>query len=172
MACGPRVVVQREPETQRKRFWKKRKELPEQPEPSLFCQHVWTALDFVPFVTPPSGEEPGIQETCDEERKNPLQMIASLFKRRSKSAATSSSELRVAFSEDFHPTKSQEKLIHKCAQQFREYMDDPHHLEERLDNVAWGGSTSSKWWLGHDGTSLLASYLRIMNWPEVRAGWR
>jgi len=171
LACGPIIVVrEKEPEVKRRPFWKKKQPAaPPQPEPSAFCQTVWRVLDYVPLLAAEQAEEPVESETCpeEEEEKNPLKKIASLLKRKKKSAATTSSaELQTAFSEVFHPTKSQEKLMHRLAHQFRDHMDDPHHLEERLNNVPWGGSLTSKWWLGHDGGPLLAGYLRIMNWPE------
>jgi hypothetical protein len=166
MACGP--VVQREPRKQhvrRKLFWKKPPpKVSTKPDASAFCRNVWNILENVPFLSPPP-KLPSVQETCAE-KKNPLQKLASILKRRKKSTNISATGLATAFTEYKQPTKAQEKLIQELAHEFRDYMNDPHHLEDRLKHVSWGGSHSSEWWLGPDGgPTLLPSYLKVMDWP-------
>jgi hypothetical protein len=167
-ACGPNIVKQEQPKqhVKRKLFWKRPPPapVPIQPEPSGFCRTVYRILDHIPLLAPPPPPPPPPSETCDEKKNPLLQKISSVFKRKQKTTMPSHTELATAFTEYKHPTKSQEKLIHQLALQFREYVNDTHHLEERLQNVSWGGT--SAWWLGHDGgPTLLPSYLRVMDWP-------
>lgn len=185
VACGPRfslvkkeVVVEK-----RKFFWKRRERVVETeptPEPaSPFCQTVWNVLDQMPLLTTneQAADESQETETCVEEnvKRNPLQKLFSKLKRRNKNKTTSSSsstaldlrEFPTAYSTDFHATNAQEKLMHRLAHEFRVEMNETTHtLDHRLDSVAWGGSSHTKWWQGHDGGPLLASYLRIMGWPQ------
>lgn len=180
--CGPAKIAVKEikpPKKQKRPFWKRKQEVKEEEEPaaepSALCKQVWRVLDYLPYLTSTetTTERPAEIDTttCTEKKKkNPFKKILDKLSRKKTTTTTSTSSdasLQTAFSQPFHATKSQEKLMHRMAQQFREEMQEsPHVLDERLDNVAWGSNSHSKWWLGHDGGPLVHAYLRVMDWPQ------
>lgn len=174
LACGPPPVVVEPPKLQLKKmlFWKQSASPQKPPEASSFCRNVWSIVKYVPLLAPQEESlPPPIKETCNEEMKNPLQKLVSLFQRNKKKKSSSTlledTQLATAFTKVAPPTKSQEKLIHALAHDFRNYCVDDDHLDEKLKSVPWGGSQQhSPWWSGQDGgPTLLNSYLKVMNWP-------
>jgi hypothetical protein len=92
-------------------------------------------------------------------KPNPFQKLSSIFKKGKRSVAPA--EFQTAFSKEIVLSKAQEKISKALNARFREHTD---HFDERIAAVGWGGPAGPRWY----STNLLASYLRIMKWPEVR----
>mmetsp|Transcript_17757 Transcript_17757/g.32124 ORF Transcript_17757/g.32124 Transcript_17757/m.32124 type:complete len:519 (-) Transcript_17757:98-1654(-) len=79
---------------------------------------------------------------------------------------------------DLHLSASQKKLVGRLAHDTREIYATTSNdaFGERVKKVAWGGQADTPWWsspIGNkdvDGAQLLASYLKIMQWPEDLRG--
>lgn len=167
MACGP-PPPPFIPETKKQKtyFWQKEQPIPAlvtERQASLLCRSAWALVEYthVPFLTPAKQKPIKTPTECQEETKpNPFLKLFSIFKKGKRSAAAA--ELQAAFSKEIILSKSQEKISKALNARFREQTD---HVDERIAQVTWGGPTGGSRWYS---PNLLASYLRIMKWPEVR----
>lgn len=167
MACGdsspppPSIPEKTKPKTF---FWQKEQPLPppvtdSERKASVLCRTVWAVVDYVPFFTLAKHVPVEKPTECQQETKpSPFQKLSSIFKKGKR--PTAAAELQTAFSKEISLSKSQDKLLKTLNAQFRERTD---HFDERTAAVHWGGQAGSRWYT----PSLLASYLRIMKWPEV-----